>query len=233
MKFRHELKYLINYKDYAVIKTRLDGLLKKDKNTNQEGFYHIRSLYFDDIFNKAYHEKYMGVMSRSKFRIRIYNGSDEFINLERKIKSNRYIYKQTAPLTKEQVHSILDNDYAFLLQSENELHRVFYFECTSNLMRPRVVVDYEREPYVLDTGRLRITFDKNVRAGLEGFDLFNPDMPMIEALDPGLLVLEVKYTELIPRLIREILPAKAADNCAVSKYILSCDKAAHKKISYY
>ena len=147
MKFRHEQKYLINYSDYTVIKTRLDKLLEKDENTNEENFYHIRSLYFDDIFNKAYHEKYMGVMNRSKFRIRIYNGSDDVINLERKLKSDRYIYKQSAPLTKDQFYSILDNDYSFLFRSEKELHQVFYYECTTHLMRPRVIVDYEREPY--------------------------------------------------------------------------------------
>lgn len=233
MKFRHEQKYLINYSDYTVIKTRLDKLLEKDENTNEENFYHIRSLYFDDIFNKAYHEKYMGVMNRSKFRIRIYNGSDDVINLERKLKSDRYIYKQSAPLTKDQFYSILDNDYSFLFRSEKELHQVFYYECTTHLMRPRVIVDYEREPYVLDTGRLRITFDMNLRAGLEGFDLFNAEMPMVEVLDPGQMVLEVKYAELIPKVIREVLPVKAADYAAVSKYILCCDKTVHKKLSYY
>ena len=34
----------------------------------------------------------------------------------------------------------------------------------TNVMRPRVIVDYEREPWVYDTGTVRLTFDSNVRA---------------------------------------------------------------------
>jgi len=73
MKFRHELKYLISYPDAALIKMRLNDLLEKDVHINPEGFYTVRSLYFDDYFNSAYNEKYMGVMSRQKYRIRIVN----------------------------------------------------------------------------------------------------------------------------------------------------------------
>ena len=233
MKFRHEKKFLLNHQDYEVIKVRLDGLLDKDKHAGPQGFYKIRSLYFDDLFNRAYDQKYMGVMRRSKYRIRMYNQSDRMIHLERKIKSDRYIHKQIAPLTKEEVYSILENDYAFLLDSPNNLHNVFYYECTTNLMRPRVVIDFEREPYVSDAGSLRITFDKNVRAGLEGFDIFNHEMPMIETMDPSKLIMEVKFTEFLPKIIREILPAKASEYVAVSKYILGCEKAVYKKYSYY
>jgi hypothetical protein len=154
------------------------------------------------------------------------------IHLERKIKAVNFIHKQAAPLTKEEVRKIIDKDYNFLLQSNHELLKIFYFESTSNLLRPRVVVDYEREPYILNEGNLRVTFDKNVRAGLEGFNIFNPKMPMIETLDPTRLIMEVKYTEFIPNLIREVLPAKASDYAAVSKYIMCCDKTLHKKNSY-
>jgi len=38
-------------------------------------------------------------------------------------------------------------------------------------MRPRVMVDYDREPYVFESGEVRITFDKHVRAGFGTFDL--------------------------------------------------------------
>jgi hypothetical protein len=130
------------------------------------------------------------------------------------------------------VDKIINKDFDFLLKSPHDLHKVFYYESTSNLLRPRVMVEYEREPFVLDAGRLRITFDKNVRAGLEGFDIFNKEMPMIETLDPERLILEVKYTEFLPKLIQEVIPAKASDHAAVSKYIMCCDKTLHKKYSY-
>ena len=232
MKFRHELKYRLNYQDYTLLKMRLEALLEKDKNINADGFYTIRSLYFDDLWNSAYAEKMMGVKDRQKFRIRIYNQSSDVIRLERKIKSNQYISKETALLTRDETLQILAGNYDFLLKSDDNLKKLFYYEAKSRILRPRVMVEYDREPYVLEAGDLRIAFDKNIRAGELGFDIFDAKMPMFETMDPGLIIMEVKFTNFIPELIRKMLPAKAADFSAFSKFILCCDITTHKKHSY-
>jgi len=232
MKFRHEQKYLISHHDYKLIQIRLNEFLAKDEYVNQAGSYTVRSLYFDDYYNNAYHDKYMGVPSRVKYRVRVYNQSESTIRLERKVKYDRYIHKQTALITKGEFYKIIVGDYQFLFESPNELHKIFYHECVSNLIRPRVMVEYEREPYVLNEGNVRVSFDSNIRAGVEGFDLFNSEMPMIEVLDPGMLVMEVKFTEFLPNIIRELLPHGATDYAAVSKYILCCDKTIHKRYSH-
>lgn len=232
MKFRYEQKYLINFQDYTLLQLRLKELLARDENVTQDGSYTVRSLYFDDYYNHAYHDKYMGVPSRVKYRIRVYNQSESTIRLERKIKYDRYIQKQTSLLTKDEFYKILDGDYTFLLEKADLLSKIFYHECVSNLMRPRVMVEYEREPYVVNAGNVRVTFDSNIRAGLEGFDLFNSEMPMVEVLDPGMLVMEVKFTEFLPNIIRKLLPHEATDYAAVSKYVLCCDKTIHKRYSH-
>jgi hypothetical protein len=233
MKFRHELKYLINYRDHALIRSRLKSLLSSDANVDSDGSYTVRSLYFDDIYNRAYNDKYAGVLRRSKHRIRIYNQSDRVIKFERKNKTGQYNLKQTASMTKEQFYDVLQGNYGSLLESSSNLLKVFYHECVSNLMRPRVVVDYEREPYIMEAGDVRITFDKHIRAGVEGFDIFDDEMPMIETLDPGLLVMEVKFTEFLPNIIRKIMPNQAADYTEVSKFILCCDKTTHRRYSHF
>lgn len=233
MQYRHELKHIINYEDYSLIRLRLKSLLSVDANADCDGSYSIRSLYFDDYYNHAYHDKYLGALNRSKYRIRIYNQSDQTIHLERKNKTSQYNYKQTAPMTVEEVYCVLQGKYEFLLRSSSNLLRVFYYECLSNLMRPRVVVDYEREPYIMEAGDVRITFDKNIRAGVDGFDIFDAEMPMIEVLPPGLLVMEVKFTEFLPHMIRKILPSKASEYASVSKYILCCDKTMHRRFSHF
>lgn len=232
MNFRHEQKYLIKYHDYQLIQLRLKELLARDEHVSNDGSYTVRSLYFDDYYNHAYHDKYMGVPNRVKYRIRVYNQSESTIRLERKIKYDRYVHKQTALLTKGEFERILDGEYNFLMEKANVLYKIFYHECISNLMRPRVMVEYEREPYILDAGNVRVTFDSNIRAGLEGFDLFNDEMPMVEALDPGMLVMEVKFSEFLPNVIRKLLPHESTDYAAVSKYILCCDKTMHKRFSH-
>jgi len=233
MKFRHELKYLINYRDHALIRLKLQSLLASDANVNSDGSYTVRSLYFDNFYNTAYNDKYAGVENRTKYRIRIYNNSDKTINLEKKNKRGSYNYKQTAPMTKEQVYGVLDGNYEVLLKDSNNLLGVFYHQCVSNIMRPRMIVDYEREPYIMEAGDARITFDKNIRAGVGGFDIFDAALPTVETLEPGLLILEVKFTEFLPNILRKILPANATDYTAVSKFILGCDKTNHIRYSHY
>lgn len=100
-------------------------------------------------------------------------------------------------------------------------------------MRPRVIVEYEREAYTLEAGTVRITFDTNVRAGIGELDIFNRKMAMMETIDAGKLIMEVKFTELLPALIRMILPPKAKEFTAVSKYILCCDRTLYKRQTDY
>ncbi len=230
MEFRHELKYIINYADYALIRIRLNALMKHDAHTNADGLYSVRSLYFDDCMNTAYNDKYFGILDRQKYRIRIYNHSDQVINLERKIKKDRYVHKQTTNLTRCQVEEIIKGNYDCLRACNEPLQLVFYHECRSKLMRPRVVIDYEREPFILDAGTVRITFDRNIRAGVDGWDIFDEKMATVELLEPSYLVMEVKYSEFLPSYIQSMLPRSSTEFTAVSKYILGCDLTLHKRM---
>lgn len=225
--YRNEWKYLIDTAQKEVMCRRLRPLFQLDEHA-QNGGYMIRSLYFEDYFKSAYEEKEAGVLRRKKYRIRIYNCSDRSIKLERKKKYGSYIFKESASLTRDQVERILEGDYEFLLKHPKELCREFYYECVSNVMRPRVIVDYEREPYVLDEGTVRITFDMDVRAAVGSYDIFDPTLPTLGVLEPGKCVLEVKFTEFLPRLVRDLLPDRASEFTAVSKYVLCYEKTAYQ-----
>lgn len=224
--FRHEWKYLISYGEYEALKVRLNPYFQLDPNAIG-GEYLIRSLYFDDYYNSAYEEKDMGVFFRKKYRIRIYNYSDKAIKLERKIKNDKYIFKEAASLTRQQVYDILDGNYEFLLHSDKNLLREFYYECVSKVMRPRVIVDYDRTPYIMDGGTVRITFDKKVRAAVGGFDIFDATLPTLSALPSDKLILEVKYTEFLPQIVRDLCPPASSEFTAASKFVLCCDKTAY------
>ena len=222
-RYRNEWKYLINNAQKELVCKRLSPFVHLDKHA-KDGGYMIRSLYFEDMHKSSYEEKSAGVLKRKKYRIRIYNCSDASIKLERKKKYGAYIYKEGAKLTKDEVYKILDGDYGFLLKSDNSLLREFYYECTSNMMRPRTIVDYEREPWVLDEGTVRITFDKDVRAAVGSYDIFDSTLPTLPVLEPGKCVMEVKYTEFMPRILNEVLPDRASEFTAVSKYVLCYEK---------
>lgn len=221
--YRNEWKYLISTSEKEILKLRMKHFLKLDPHA-ENGGYMIRSLYFDDYWNSAYEEKEAGILMRKKYRIRLYNCNDHSIKLERKKKFGSYIYKESAPLTRAETEKIIAGDYGFLLHSSYDLCREFYVECMSNVMRPRTIVDYDREPWIMDEGTVRITFDSDVRAAVGSFDLFDSQLPTLPVLEPGKLVMEVKFTEMLPQIVREILPPQAEEFTAVSKYVLCYEK---------
>lgn len=224
--YRNEWKYLISWGEKELITSRIAPLLHPDPNAVNGG-YLIRSLYFDDYWNTAYEQKDAGVLERKKYRIRIYNYSDRSIKLERKKKYGAYIYKQSAKITRSEFEAILAGDYNFLLKSSQPLLQEFYVECRCHNLRPRTIVDYEREPWILDAGTVRITFDQNVRAAVGSFDIFDPSLPCLSVIDPGRLVMEVKFTEFLPKFVQDILPPQRAEMTAVSKYVLCYEKTQH------
>lgn len=221
--YRNEWKYLISWGEKELITSRIAPLLHPDPNAVNGG-YLIRSLYFDDYWNTAYEQKESGVLERKKYRIRIYNYSDRSIKLERKKKYGAYIYKQSAKITRSEFEAILAGDYNFLLKSSQPLLQEFYVECRCHNLRPRTIVDYEREPWILDAGTVRITFDQNVRVAVGSFDIFDPSLPCLSVIDPGRLVMEVKFTEFLPKFVQDILPPQRAEMTAVSKYVLCYEK---------
>ena len=227
--YRNELKYLLADPDYHVLRSRLQRVMKQDRHVNGRGYYAVRSLYFDDIVSSAYHEKLDGLPERKKYRIRIYNYSDAVIHLECKIKKDRYVRKVTAPLTPQEFHWLMNGYPQFLLDTNYDLHRLFYYEYISRVLRPRVIVDYEREPYVMEAGDVRVTFDKNIRAGMDGMAMFDEALSTAEVLPPGQMVMEVKYTDYLPEIVRQMLTSGVFQYLAISKYVMCCQQTFYKQ----
>ncbi len=220
LKYRNELKFFVNMHQYRIIRQRLNHLIRHDNHAGPSGEYHIRSLYFDDINNKALHEKLAGVRDRVKYRIRIYNVKDDVIHFEKKIKFRDYIAKLKEPLTREMTDRIMAGDYECLYRPDKPLMMELYHEMKHNLLRPKVIVDYVREPYVSANGNVRITFDKELRTGLHSVDLFNRELLPIQAIDENLIILEVKYDEYIPDYIKIALQLEGLQRQSASKYVI-------------
>ena len=86
------------------------------------------------------------------------------------------------------------------------------------MMRPRTIVDYEREPWVMDEGAVRITFDMNVRAAVGSFDIFDATLPALPVLEPGKLVMEVKFTEFLPQIAAALAEANVVLQTDTTSY---------------
>ncbi len=217
---RHELKFFINEMQYFVLSDILDHVLQRDPNGDEFNEYHIRSLYFDTVYNTALFDKMDGVKNRDKYRIRIYNFSDRVIKLECKTKVGSLISKRSISIPRLLCEQLMAGDPAGLETTRSGLLNDVYREMTINLLRPVVLVDYVREAYLHPAEEVRITFDKQLRTGLRSTDLFNPYVPTVPPLDHSEMILEVKYNRVLPPYIRDLLSTycPGALQSAISKY---------------
>ena len=53
-KYRHELKYVCTAAQLALIQGRIHHLIPLDSHVGENGMYTIRSLNFDDYYNRCY-----------------------------------------------------------------------------------------------------------------------------------------------------------------------------------
>lgn len=198
------------------IRQRLRAVAKPDPHA-VDGKYLIRSLYFDDINDKALREKIDGVNRREKFRIRYYNGDTSLIHLEKKSKRNGLGHKDTATLTEVQAQAIVDGDTDWMVSSDQPLVQELYSKMKSEGLRPKTIVDYTREPFVYPAGNVRVTLDYNIRTGLSCTDFLNPDCVTIPAGDAP-IILEVKWDGFLPDIIRDAVQLSGRRASAFSKY---------------
>lgn len=216
MDFRHEWKHEINYSDMVVLRQRLKAVMKPDENA-VDGKYFIRSLYFDNISDKALREKIDGVNCREKFRIRYYDGDTSLIHLEKKSKINGLGSKQSANLSAEEAQKIVDGDFDWMIDCDRPLVQELYSKMMSQRLRPKTIVDYTREPFIFSAGNVRVTLDYDIRTGLYCTDFLNTDCITIPAGNAP-VILEVKWDEFLPSVIRDIVQLESRRTAAFSKY---------------
>ena len=216
MELRHEWKHEISYSDMLVLRQRLSAVAKRDVHA-VDGKYHIRSLYFDNLSDKALREKLDGISRREKFRIRYYNGDTSVIHLEKKSKIGGLGNKQSASITAEEAQWIVDGNTDWMIHSDRPLVQELYVKMTTEGLRPKTIVDYTREPFVYGPGNVRVTLDYNIRTGLSCVDFLNADCPTIPAGDAP-IVLEVKWDEFLPAVIRDVVQLNNRHVGAYSKY---------------
>ena len=216
MKPRHEWKHEITAADRLVLISRLSAIARRDVH-GQNGRYKIRSLYFDDPRDTALREKIDGVAKREKFRIRYYGGDASYICLEKKSKWDGLCGKRSVLLSTQEVQTLLNGGLDWMPGSGRPLVQELYWKMKSAGLRPRTIVDYTRDAFVFPAGNVRVTLDYNIRTGLGSTDFLNPDSVTVPAGDAP-AILEVKWDEFLPDVIREAVQLPGRHTSAFSKY---------------
>ena len=216
MQLRHELKHEISMSDMIAIRQRMRAIAKSDPHAI-DGKYFIRSLYFDTPEDRALIEKQSGISQRQKFRIRYYNYDTSVINLEKKLKSGGLGCKISARLDVKQAEKIVNGDTSWMMDSDNELIRELYSLMVTDRLGPKTIVDYTREPFIYGPGNVRVTLDYNIRTGLNLTDFLNTECVTVSA-SFGTCIMEVKWDDYLPDIIRDAVRLSHSRTGSFSKY---------------
>lgn len=218
---RHEWKHYITYGDFLALKSRLGQIAEPDAYARKTGgTYRVRSLYFDNYQDKVLREKLYGVRDRDKFRLRYYNTDTSRVKLEKKSKKNGLCEKRSVWLSKEECEGLVRGDCAFLLEKQDPLCTEFYARIQAEQLRPKVLVEYMREPYVYALGNVRITIDSGIKTGLWNTEFLTDALCVVPVPD-DVRILEVKYDHFLPEIIKDMIQLPERQVSSYSKYAAS------------
>lgn len=217
--YRHEYKFLISASAAQLLKRRLPTIMARDPHAGPTGQYAIRSLYFDDRDYTAYEEKMSGVSDRIKYRIRYYNYDTSVIKLEKKEKHGGLTRKTGKGITLADAMHLQSCAPGPCPEADGGLVTELRYKIACGL-KPAILVDYDRTPFVCSAGQTRITLDENIRTKPYHPELLASEKAMVPVLEPGQAVLEVKFNDFLPGHLADALADIPKVNLAISKYVL-------------
>lgn len=218
--FRHEYKYVCSLDGMEYIKSSVSALMELDNYAKEQGEYTVRSVYFDDYKDSFYYDNMYGVDPREKFRIRIYNADDSKITLELKQKQRGKTRKLSCPLTKELCEEIIHGEIPDISAVNSALYRKFCAQLQMRGLSPKVIVEYDRIPYVYEDGNVRITFDRNIRSSIQCEDFLEKDVFFRPVMEINKHLIEVKFDEFLPDFIDNMVSHEGLRQNSFSKYFL-------------
>lgn len=212
---RHEDKYICSERQLVIIENRLKALLPAD--INQTGSdYHIRSLYFDTVDDRLYHESLNGVNRRSKYRLRFYNMDTGFFRMERKDSVRNMKQKYSVSVGIDTALSLIDN--MVLQDTDDKLLGELYVLQKSEGLHPKAIVDYRRTAFTYPIGNVRITLDRDITCTFRTEEFLDKAALLYPVMPPGMHVLEVKYDSILPGYIKAVMDTGNLERVSFSKY---------------
>ena len=224
---RYEIKFFLTYADYMEIFNKLKHFMSIDIHSDAHNNYFVRSLYYDNLYDSSYVTKMNDYNNRKKYRIRIYNMSDETIMFECKEKHNNRIEKSSFMLARQQYEQLLHCNFDAIKSIDSPLADEIYGIHHSSGLHPVVIVDYDRTALVHPLSHTRITFDKNIRAGINSFDIFDNNIFTYPLFPNNSVIMEVKYDTEIPSHISDLLGSVYSHKTSISKFCMCREKLAH------
>ncbi len=249
---RHEVKFLVTYRQQVALLEELRPHLQPDAYGDAAGRYLVTSLYYDTPDRKAYWDKVNGYSLRRKVRARVYGdqpvlpATPAYLEIKERVgvrmakRRLRLSYadavdfetyvaeaEASSPLTQAPPadEQRTDEQRTDEQRTTDELHYLF----AALRLQPTCVISYQRaawggHAYYPD---LRVTFDTNLRCRIDNLSFLSADQGSIHTLlPPGWAILEIKVNQSMPFWLGEILSRHGCTPRRVSKYCASLERCA-------
>jgi len=217
---RHEYKYICTRQQIETIRNSIMGIMQTDKNAGRGGEYVVRSLYFDDYSDSCLYDNINGTDPREKFRIRIYNADLSYIRLERKCKENGKTRKASCRIDERLCMEMIQGRSLRMDAVDADVYRKFCLWQNTKFLKPAVITEYDRIPYVYSDGNVRVTFDQNIRVGAFVKDFTKQQIATHPVMPLNQHLLEVKFDEFIPDFIYSLVQTEKLRQTTFSKYYM-------------
>jgi len=221
MRWRYELKYLIDEATCRRVQGIVAGHLVPGEHVGPDASYAVLSQYYDGPALPIYMDKVAGVESRVKFRLRSYGWGfrdDAPWFLEAKRKENASISKIRVRVDPSQIDPSDPGSW-----DRPGAPELAPFQSARDLMRlePSAQIWYQREVWESPAGDLRITFDRMVRALYPGEVMSRGLLydSRRSAVGDQLVIVEVKTAQNVPDWLTRLIRSASMSPEAVSKYV--------------
>ena len=235
--YRYEFKYILNKKISDQIEKEARNFMIYDGHVNKEldNKYFVRSLYFENNFSSNFYEKADGMKIRRKYRLRTYSNIFDPkvpIFFEVKGRISERTYKKRINIKNKYLNLFLSQSQNFNLLNlypNNEMIRNFIFDSFRKNLKPLILVDYKRRPYINKFGLyFRLTFDTNLLSSKTNNLFSNDKYSSWLECKAGYTILEVKFDRSIPAWFHRIIQCYNLKRKSISKFVIgmsSCGMA--------
>tara|TARA_B100001250_G_C19810604_1_gene795532 strand:+ start:3193 stop:3936 length:744 start_codon:yes stop_codon:yes gene_type:complete len=227
--YRYEFKYILNKEISDHIEDEAKNFMNYDGYVNKElhNRYYVRSLYFENNFSSNFYEKADGMKIRRKYRLRTYNNNFDPkvpIFFEVKGRASERTYKKRMSVKNSDLNYFLlqnENFNLLKLYPDNEIVKDFIFDSLRKNLKPRILVDYKRRPYINRFGLyFRLTFDTNLLTSKSNSLFEKNNHSSWLACKAGYTILEVKFDRSIPAWFHRIIQCYNLRRRSISKFVI-------------
>ena len=225
-RYRNEWKFRCDNHTRMLLYERLHPVLVFDEHSGTDGSYLVHSLYFDDLTDSCARENEAGVEPRAKYRIRCYGTEQEKLHLERKEKNYGLTRKISCPLRIDAFTGLVSGNAADVFwQTEDGLLRRFCLAVMNRGFQPKLSLCYTRTALIDPSINVRITFDSDIYAAGAAYGFPTPagshTTPLLQI---GETIVEVKFDDILPGWLRELIESVPMQWVPFSKYYLGRKK---------